>query len=406
MNAPLRAEPPVNDEQPGPRRGRARRGGRGVDRALRRLRAERKARTQRFGLQLLLWVGLPTLVAGIYYGAFASDRFESVSTFTVQGVDAPHSTIEGMLGTITGSSAGKDTLVVRDFILSREMLGQLTTSHGFVEHYVDRKLDFFSRLSASSSSEDRFEYYLRYVDVEHDSQSNVLTLRVQAFSAEKAHSIASAILTISERMVNELSARARTDAIAFAKAEVDDAQKRLAEARRAVLVLQASGQQINPLEAASSLASLRGQLESDLARARAELRAAEALMQAQAPQVVSLRDRVRALDQEVRAQTRRMVGQDVDDRGVTADIARFEPAMFDKEFAERRLTAALGAVQAAHVEAARQQRYLVTIARPSTPDRATHPERVLDTFVTFLVAALLAGIGALLLASVREHARL
>ena len=60
----------------------------------------------------------------------------------------------------------------------------------------------------------------------------------------------------------------------------------------------------------------------------------------------------------------------------------------------------------AKMEAVRQSRYLVTIAPPSVPDQATHPQRLLGALTGFLMALSIFGIVSLLVAAIREHARI
>ncbi|MCB9659669.1 MAG: hypothetical protein H6726_18625 [Sandaracinaceae bacterium] len=58
----------------------------------------------------------------------------------------------------------------------------------------------------------------------------------------------------------------------------------------------------------------------------------------------------------------------------------------------------------ARIEADRQNRYVVTISRPSVPDAATHPDGVRGVLTVTVICFMLLGVGSLLLASVREHA--
>ena len=82
-----------------------------------------------------------------------------------------------------------------------------------------------------------------------------------------------------------------------------------------------------------------------------------------------------------------------------------ESALLEKAIAEKEYQAAVSSLSAAKMEAARQSRYLATIAAPSSPDSATHPKRVLGVVTVLFAALALFGIVSLLIAAVREHAR-
>jgi capsular polysaccharide transport system permease protein len=228
---------------------------------------------------------------------------------------------------------------------------------------------------------------------------------VRAFDAEKARELAEAILAAGERMVNQMMEQARRDRIELAQTEVRRSEERLSAARTAVLELQGERAELDPLASAEAVLSVRSTLEAELASARAELSTLRATLQPGMPQLVTQEQRVAALARQVEEQRRRLAASDRPD-GLNADIAAFEPAMAEKAFAEQVYASALKSLEIARVEAMRQHRYLVRIARPTQPDEPTHP-RVWIAILTVLVSSFaLLGIGTLLLASVREHANL
>lgn len=371
-----------------------------------RARAIRRTRARRLLLRLATFVGVPTLLGVFYYGLLASAQYQSESIFTVESADGQVGAgFETLLGALPATGTTRDVLVVRDYILSRDMLAHLTEEHGWAEHFQDPDSDWWSRLSADASAEEIYEDYLDRVRVVHDSQSNALTLQVRAYSAEKARELANAILVASEEMVNEMSDRVRLDRMRFAEREVEKAEARFAKAREAVLALQKEGAEINPLESATALMGIRAELEAELAKARAELDALRAVMHPDAPKVLELQGRVRSLARQVEAQRRRLVDTD-DADGLNQQISRFEPIMVEKEFAQRALQSATASLELARVEAARQHRYLVTIATPSMPDEPTHPRRFWGVLTVFVLSLLLTSIGGVVIASVREHAKL
>src|SRR5262249_61553735 len=88
------------------------------------------ARLQRFFRSLNPWfwaiVGLPTLAAGVYYFAIASDLYLSEAKFIVRSPKQVQSSSIGALIQSTGlARAVDDTSVVEDFILSRDAVRRL-----------------------------------------------------------------------------------------------------------------------------------------------------------------------------------------------------------------------------------------------------------------------------------------
>lgn len=366
----------------------------------------RKQRARSLGKRFALFVGLPTLLGVLHYGWLASDVYESVSPFTVQSAEKSASLgLESLMGVIPGAGSTRDALAVREYILSRDVLRRLDEDHGFIAHYQSTDADIISRLAADATFEDAYEYYLDHVDASFDSMSSVLTLRVRAFDPQAAQTFAQAIIGYSEEMVNDLAERARRDAIAFAEKEVKRAETRLGNARQAVLKLQADGADLNPELSAQAALTIRSGLQAELAKARAELSQARAFMRPSSAKVVSLEQRVRSLAGQVKAENRRIIDPN-DGHGMHKELAKFETALLEKEFGLAAYESALASLQLAHAEAARKHQYLATIAPPSLPDEATHPRRLYRIATVFALFLTLFAIGSLLVAAVREHARI
>jgi capsular polysaccharide transport system permease protein len=369
------------------------------------VRALRRARARRLGLRVAVGIGLPTLLASVYYFFVASSQYESVSLFTVQSAEARGVMgLETLIGAVPGAAA-HDALAVRDFITSRDMLALLERQLNLSEHYADPVSDWWARLTDRSSSEDTYDYYQEMVQVDHDSTSGVLTLRVRAFAPEYAKKVADAVLSESEKMVNHLSERARADQTKVARGEVANAEQRLTKARLAIVKLQQEHAEFNPEQTATEAFALRGELKGELAMARAELMEARAFMQPNAPKVVALEERVRSLSAQVAEESRRLVNPK-GDKGLTNSMAEFDAAMVEKEFAQSAYQSALTSLEMARSEASRQHRYLATIAKPSVPNTETHPKRVRGVVTVVLLSAMLLGIVMLLVEAVREHARI
>src|SRR5258706_13661222 len=100
------------------------------------------------------------------------------------------------------------------------MLARLDKEHAFIAHFKSQQHDVLSRLRESASFEEAYDYFGRKVYADYDQTSGALTVRVRAFSAEKAVELSRSILASSEEMVNKLSERERRDRTAYAEADV------------------------------------------------------------------------------------------------------------------------------------------------------------------------------------------
>lgn len=363
----------------------------------------RKARAARLGRVFRLWVGIPTLLAAFYYGLIASDYYQSEAKFSIQSTDqAAAASLDTLIGTLPGIGSDKDSLMVKDYILSRDVLARLDQEHAFLAHYQEAG-DWLSRLPRNATFEDAFDYYLGRVNVDVDVQSGVSKLEVRALSGEKAALFAGAILKYSEALVNNLSDRAERDRIDLARSEVTAGEERLTDVRSRILQQQLAGDDMNPAESAAAIMLIRNELEAEHARAQAELTEITGYMREDSPRAIALINRIKSLKTQIANENRRLTSPDND--SLSSSIAGFEPLLVEKEFAEMVYASALTSLEIARAEAAKQHRYLATIVSPSVPDEATHPKRLMSVLTVLFSTMLAFGIGSLLLAAIREHAR-
>src|SRR5438067_6113721 len=74
-------------------------------------------------LNIWFWalVGLPTLLAGIYYFAIASDLYFSEVKFVVRGPSkGPSNAISAMMQSAAASAVSEDTYAVHEYLMSRD----------------------------------------------------------------------------------------------------------------------------------------------------------------------------------------------------------------------------------------------------------------------------------------------
>src|SRR2546430_12165750 len=79
-------------------------------------------------LNIWFWaiVGLPTLIAGVYFFGIASDLYSSEVKFVVRGPNkGPTSAISAMLSSAAASAVSEDAFAVNEYILSRDAVRRL-----------------------------------------------------------------------------------------------------------------------------------------------------------------------------------------------------------------------------------------------------------------------------------------
>jgi len=350
-------------------------------------------------------VGLPTLAAGVYYFAIASDLYLSEARFIVRSPKQVQTNPIGALLQSSGlSRASDDTAAVQDYMTTRDAVRKLEEHNDLRALFSRPEGDFVTRFPGIMFWRHDFEAlywcYDHFVSVETDNTTGVTTLSVKAYRPEDAHMIAAALLRYSEELVNDLNERARRDALDLASREVDHAEQRIAQIQDELTAYRVKQKMLDPKTASSGVLELIAQMSTAEATARAQL--GELLKNSpSSPQIPLVKTRIDSLDKLIAEERAKLSGQS---DSVVAALTEYERLTLDRELAEKQLASAFTSLEAARIEAQRQQLYLETIAQPNLADYPLYPKRAISFAVLVVSCLIVYGIAWLLVASAREHA--
>jgi len=296
-----------------------------------------------------------------------------------------------------------DTAVVEDFIMSRDAVRRLEQQNDLRVVFGRPEGDFVTRFPGilmRSDFEALFRRYDLFVSVETDHTSGVTALRVKAYRPEDAQTIARALLNYSEQLVNELNERARKDTLGTARREVDRAQEQISRIQSQLTAYRVRQNMLDPKSASTGVLELIGQMNAAQATARQQL--GELLKNSpNSPQIPLVQTRIALLDKLIAEERAKLTGET---NSVVATLTEYERLALDRELAEKALASAFTSLEAARLEAQRQQLYIETLAQPNLADYPLYPKRAVS-FGMVLVSCLLAyGIAWVLVMSAREHA--
>lgn len=352
----------------------------------------------------VLVVLTPTLMAALYYGVIASDVYISESRFVVRN---PQRQAQSGLGALLMGSgftrSQDDTYSVHDYIRSRDALHELDDRLKLRQAFSSPAIDLVNRfpgLDRDSSFEALHRHYQNHVSIDYDNVSSISVLKVRAYTAADARNINEMLLSVGERLVNNLNDRSRQDLIAVAQGEVQLAETKAKVAALALSSFRANRSVFDPN--AQSALQLQGvaKLHEELLATEAQL-AQIRLVAPSNPQIASLANRAEGLRNAIAAETGKVIGNDA---SLAGKAPVYERLALEKGSAERQLAGALAALEAARSEAARKQLYLERLVQPGLPDKAVEPRRMRSTLVALLLGLMAWGVLSLVVASVREHA--
>lgn len=361
----------------------------------------------------LLWsfvicVMVPFIVATLYYAAIATDRFAARAGFSIRGIDTSAG-IDG-IGALTGlassGSTTSDSYIVLSYLASRELVEAVDKELDLRAAYASPDVDALSRLAPDANIEDFLKYWERRISTQFDPTSGIIEFEVQSFSPEHARAIADTVLRLTQTLVNDLSANARSDALRFAREEVELQEHRLRDALGAIRDFRASEQSVDPSASAALEIQLIASLESRLIDVNARIAALRQTLDADAPSVNALRRNAEALEAQI-IERRQAIGTNVLDgagiSAVTQQLALYEELEVERSLAQQAYASALVSLEQARRDADRQQRYLAIHLRPQIAQSAEYPRSLRDILVLSFALIAVWGIGALITYSVRDH---
>ena len=358
---------------------------------------------RRLPLPFLLIVGLPTLLAAIYFLLIASPRYVSEARFIVRAPNAGQPSGLGIaLQGVGLPSAQTDAFAVHEYIRSRNAVTDLQRRFDLPALLGPAGADVFSkypRLGESRTIEGMHKGLKRFVTVGYDATTGISTLRVEAYRPADAQAMANELLAGGERLVNQMNARAAADAVKDAERARDEAQTRLAVAQQQLTAFRNRERISDPARTAVEGLQMIGDLMTTVARLRAE-RAQLASEAPNSPQLPLLDARIAAFQRQIEIERANMAGAQ---GSLAPKISVYEDLVLNREFADKQLAAATAALTGAELEARRQKLYLDRVVDPNRPDEATEPRRWLALLTVFATCLLIFGVGWLVWAGIREH---
>lgn len=351
----------------------------------------------------LLLIGLPLLLAGLYFGLAARDRYVSEAVLTVRRAQQDGPGASGLMLLIPGSGGAstEDTRMLHDYILSQGLMLKLDAELGLRQHFEAPGTDPFYRLWPGSTREVWLDYWRSRLEITLDELSGLLTVRVQAFDPVFAQRVNAALLRESETFVNTITQRIAREQTAFVQGELERADQVLTQARAELMTFQARNRMVDPAAQVSAAGSIAVELRGQLARVESELRTKTSYLNTDAPEIIGLRAQVEALRQQIANETRDMAAPRPN--ALNRLTIEFHELKARALMAEEQRRMALATVEATRVETIRKAKSLVVVEPPTLAESAEYPRRLYNLITVLLSSLMLYAVVRLLVATINEH---
>ncbi|MGE5270713.1 MAG: hypothetical protein ACM3JG_13685, partial [Thiohalocapsa sp.] len=346
---------------------------------------------------------LPAAVGAAYYFAVAADQYVAEFRFTLSTAETPHpDPLSVFIGNAAHAPAALESQVLVQYMTSRAIVDRLDGALDLRRLLAAPQADWWARLPAAAPIEEVVRYWKGQVDPFYDPATGTVTVRVRAFAAADALRLSDAIKAC-EELVNDLSARARRDALQQSEAGLAHAEARLKSVLAEIRAFRDREGLIDPAKTAEATGALATRLREQLVRANTQLETLRSYMRDDAPSIKVLRARIRALVAQQRELAHELTGNTARSDTLSGALAAYEELQSEQKFAETAYQHALQSLDQARANADRQRVFVASFVPPSLPEAALYPRRWRSLATIALFAFAVWAIGGLALQSIRDH---
>ena len=345
-----------------------------------------------------------SLLALLYWGVLASDRFVSEAHVIVQRTDMSSGQTVDFNSIINGVTGGNhaDQFLLRDYLLSVDMLKKLDAKLDLRSHYSERKHDLFSRMwDANEELELFYRYYLSRVSIEFDERAGILVIKSQAYDPQTATAITSMLVEEGERYMNELAHRLAFEQVRFLEEQVKLRSSEALEARKKVIDFQNQNGLVSPQGTVESMAATINKLESQLTELKTKRGALLGYLSSKAPAVVEVNLQIKAIEKQIEQEQSKLAAPGGKPLNIT--LEEYQRLQLAADFAQDVYKTALVALEKGRVEATRMIKKVSILQAPTQPQYPLEPRRLYNLIVFILAILILTGTVHLLAAIIRDH---
>lgn len=353
-------------------------------------------------LSVALLIGL---LLSFYWLVVASDRYISESHIIIQRTDISGNTqnldISSILG--QGGSNRNDQMLLRDYLLSVDMLKKLDAKLNLKAHYSNHDYDIISRMWSSNPSMEWFHrHYLERTSIDYDDFNGVLVIKVQAYDAKTAHGIAAMLVQEGEHYMNELAQNLAQTQVVFLERQVVNLGSKALEARQNVLNYQNKKGLVSPQAETENLVGILAKLKQEKSELQTQKSALQSYLVGTHPNIVMLEQKIASIDKQINQEQAKLTSIN-NGKSLNRTVEEYQRLELAASLSQDIYKSALVALEKGRIEALRTIKTVSVLQAPILPEYPMQPRRIYNTIVSLLLCLLIAGVLHLLIAVIRDH---
>lgn len=330
------------------------------------------------------WMVLvPSALALVYFTFVASGQYSSETKFTVQGGVMPRADNLSALTGLPSLQIIQNTQIVANYVHSRAIVAELEKRIGLRKLFDASKGDFVARFAQDDPVEELVKYWKRMSRVKIEMPSGIIHVVVYAFRPEDAQLIASHVLELSEKLVNDMNERIKRDNIEYAEREFRDTADRLKNARIELERVRNLQGMLDAAETSKAINELITGLQGERLKLQQEYETQIKLVQESAPQMRMLKDRIGAVDEQIKRLRAILTTSDAaNSSALSGTLNLFSELNLKRDITQKQYVMAATSLEIARAAGDRQMTYLSAFVRPTRPEDTSWPNRPLAILIT------------------------
>jgi len=332
---------------------------------------------------------VPPAAAIAYYGFIASDQFQSEARFTVRA--STPALGKDQLGRVSGLPSAKiiqDTQIVTNFISSRAMVEALEQQLNIRSVYQSLAVDWISRLGNDATYEEFLEYWNKMTSTSISPSSGIVTVKVRAFSATDAQRILTAVVSSSEKAINDLNNRIWRDVIVTAEENLKRSTETLQNVRERLLAEQNKSGVLTVEGSSAILTNLLTSVQSEKIALEQTYAVKLESISPKTPHMRVLAREIESKDAQIKELQEQITGNSDTEKNLAGVSLDFQRLQFEKQLAEQQFASSIRTFEQVQFISKQQLMYLDPFLAPSLPDAAQYPRRLFWIFcITFISIA-------------------
>jgi capsular polysaccharide transport system permease protein len=348
---------------------------------------------------------LPTILTAIYYGLLAKPEYVTTVTFGVRPGEPAQTRSEGAGITQAvpfSAEIGITSYGVVQYINSDAFVHDLSKRVDLDALFGPQRGDLLDHLQQDAGTDTRQRFLRSKIKPYFDITTGLVTVEMDAFSAQDSYDLSRHVLTISEGLINAISDRIRNDAVESSNRDLGRVLQQL-NAKRLEL---ASARKLYGLVDPSMLAlnnlQLVNKLREDLITLQAQRNAIGGEVNADSPIMKNLDGKIGVVKAELH-ELNNTAGLGASAQSYAPQLEQLENLKSDISVLEKQYASASDAQQRQITNAERQSLYLVRFVDAVKPDGATKPYGWRSVCFAFIASFLAWAIVVFAVQATRDH---